>query len=189
MYDSTGVDRLSQEEAKAAMQRLSENPDSLDSSIIGAAVKPPYSVNQMSEAAFQREVETIYRTACKQTRGIYNLTQADNGQNWVIRWMLWHVLQARQDEDLRATSSAGETDCSAASPQSAKLAWSPRSYSTAKTSPMYTTATTSLHDTSDSDDWDAEYEVKVRVKRESRAEEAKTPETPRKSAFWDHVMT
>lgn len=140
----------------------------------------------MSEAAFQREVETIYHNACRQTKGIYRLTQADNGQNWVIRWMLWHVLQ---DEGLRATSSSGETDRSITSPQSAKMAWSPQSYSTAKTSPTWTTVTTSLHDVSDSDEWDAEYEVKVKVKKEACAEEPKTPETPRKSAFWDHVMT
>ncbi|KAI5361954.1 hypothetical protein Slin15195_G056030 [Septoria linicola] len=178
------------QEAKAGMQRLFDSPYSLASDIMqDKTVAPPYSVNQMSEVAFQQEVKNIYARASRSTRGIYDLTRTDNGQNWVIRWMLWHVIQGRESQVARVTSSAGETDCSASSSYSAKMEWSPASYSTARTSPTWVTATVSPYDCSDSEDWDIDYQVQVKIKKESTIAESKAPHTPRKSAFWDHVMT
>ena len=63
------------------------------------AVEPPYTFAQISDIAINREVLRIYDNACKETRMVYDLGHDTKGveiENWVIRWMLWHVFRYRR---------------------------------------------------------------------------------------------
>lgn len=183
--------RKMKEEAKVGMRRLFGDPKSLDQSVArGKTVTPPYSVSQMSELAFQREVENIYENASRQTRGIYDLTRTVNGHNWVIRWMLWHVIQARHAGENRAASSAGEEDRSVTSPCSPGMDWSPASCcDPVRSKAAWIKTVVTQYETSDSEDWDIDYPTLVKSTSGKATTHLETPTTPRKSVFWDHVMT
>ncbi|KAK4498083.1 hypothetical protein PRZ48_010739 [Zasmidium cellare] len=61
------------------------------------------STAQIHEAAWQREVLRIFEQARPETRAVYRFgqdtSQDANGvelvDNWIIRWMLWHVFRYR----------------------------------------------------------------------------------------------
>jgi len=60
----------------------------------------PYSNAQIGEHAISEQVKSIYRDARPETRELYNLglvgsATKEEGDNWIIRWMLWHVLRYR----------------------------------------------------------------------------------------------
>jgi len=68
--------------------------------------KPPYSNIQISERAILEEVVRIYRDASRETRELYELGWVENGfgkerENWIIRWMLWHVARYRDNRNKR----------------------------------------------------------------------------------------
>ena len=66
---------------------------------------PPFAAAQYTEAAFSRIVRLIWTNASQDTRGWYALGQAQNGDNWVILWMLYHVCRYRDNRNkARATS-------------------------------------------------------------------------------------
>ena len=72
-------------------------------------VEPPYSSSQISETAFHREILNIYHGARPETKWIYDMgrdTDRVEEENWVIRWMLWHVFRYRdnRNRNRRATS-------------------------------------------------------------------------------------
>lgn len=72
-------------------------------------VEPPYSSSQISETAFNREILNIYHGARPETKWIYDMgrdTDRVEEENWVIRWMLWHVFRYRdnRNRNRRATS-------------------------------------------------------------------------------------
>ncbi|KAM3416910.1 hypothetical protein BST61_g8498 [Cercospora zeina] len=165
--------RKMKQEAKAGMRRLFGDPRSLDQSAArGKTVTPPYTVTQI------------------QTRGIYEITRPANGQNWVIRWMLWHVIQARHAEENRATSSAGEDGRSVSSPNSACVGWSPASSDgPMRTKAAWTKTVVTQYDTSDSEDWENDYQTHVKIHPKDTRAHLEIPTTPRRSVFWDHVMT
>ncbi|KAF2215385.1 hypothetical protein CERZMDRAFT_56957 [Cercospora zeae-maydis SCOH1-5] len=180
-------------EAKAGMRRLFSDPRSLDQSVArGKTITPPYTVKQLSELAFQREVENIYHNASRQTRGIYDITRTANGHNWVIRWMLWHVIQAQHADEHRATSSAGEDDRSVTSPCSDAtcMDWSPaNSDGLMRSKVPWTKTVVTQYETSDSEDWENDYQTRIQITSRKPRGRLDTPTTPRKPTFWDHVMT
>lgn len=66
------------------------------------SVDPPYSSSQISETAFHREILNIYRSARRETKWIYDMgrdTDRVEEENWVIRWMLWHVFRYRDNRN------------------------------------------------------------------------------------------
>ena len=89
------------------------SPDSLAPAFRNdPAVEPPYSSSQISETAFHREILAIYRSSRPETRWLYDLgrdTERVEEENWVIRWMLWHVFRYRDNRNRnRRTLSPGE---------------------------------------------------------------------------------
>ena len=83
-------------------------------------VEPPYSNAQISETAIHREILRIYHTARRETRAVYDLgrdTDRIEEENWVIRWMLWHVFRYRDNRNKnRRTVSPGDGGDSGSAP-------------------------------------------------------------------------
>lgn len=62
------------------------------------SVQPPYFISQISETAMHRTIQEVYRNASRETRAIYDKARSAHGdqeENWIIRWMLWHVFRYR----------------------------------------------------------------------------------------------
>lgn len=77
-------------------------------------VEPPYSNAQISETAIHNEILRIYNSARRETKPIYDLgrdTERIVEENWVIRWMLWHVFRYRDNRN-RNRSTASPSDAS-----------------------------------------------------------------------------
>ena len=76
------------------------------------SVEPPYSNAQISETAIHREILRIYHSARRETKAVYDLgrdTDRIEEENWVIRWMLWHVFRYRDNRNKnRRTVSPGD---------------------------------------------------------------------------------
>lgn len=65
-------------------------------------IEPPYSSSQICETAFHREILNIYRSARAETKWVYDMgrdTDRVEEENWVIRWMLWHVFRYRDNRN------------------------------------------------------------------------------------------
>ncbi len=78
-------------------------------------VEPPYSSFQVSETAIHREILRIYAMARRETKPVYDLGRDTAGieeENWVIRWMLWHVFRYRdnRNKNRRTASPGNEAD-------------------------------------------------------------------------------
>ena len=82
---------------------MTASPDSLAPQFRNdPRVEPPYSNAQISEAAIHQEIVRIYQTARRETRDIYDLgrdQERPDEDNWVIRWMLWHVFRYRDNRN------------------------------------------------------------------------------------------
>ena len=68
----------------------------------GTAIEPPYSHAHISETYIHREILRIYGEARRETRAIYDLGHDRDRieeENWVIRWMLWHVFRYRDNRN------------------------------------------------------------------------------------------
>ena len=62
------------------------------------AVEPPYTFSQLDEEAVNREIVYIYHHARPETKIMYGLghdRDGDHEDNWIIRWLLWHVFRYR----------------------------------------------------------------------------------------------
>lgn len=168
------------------MERLFSTRKSLQPELIrDLHIVPPYNLTQITESAFQREVEKIYEASSKQTRGIYDIVGGNNG-NWAIRWMLWHVVQGRLAEEVQATSSGADNECSRPSTCTSAMRGSFLGLQTPQTSPACYTIRSS-HDYSDSDDW--EYgESKVTIIKQENDASYHKPAITGRSSFWADVM-
>lgn len=177
--------RRMKQEAKAGMDRLFGTRKCLQPELVDdESVQAPYNLKQITEWAFQREVGHIYENASTRTKGIYDIIRTSNGSNWVIRWMLWRVIQAAQDRTARATSSGGETECSMLTTCSTATDYP--SVRTDDTSPLYWPSVVTPCDLSDSEDWDV-CKVKPKVVRDEFVfKKPRLPTTP--SKFWADVM-
>lgn len=83
-------------------RRMTESQDVLVPSLRNSSVEPPYSNAQISETVTHREILRIYRMARPETRVVYDLgrdTDRVEEENWVIRWMLWHVFRYRDSRN------------------------------------------------------------------------------------------
>ena len=183
--------RRMKREARVAMQRLFDSRKCLRPELVDdETVVLPYRLDQIAESSFQQEVEKIYKTASRQTRGIYDLTNTGDGRHWVIRWMLWRVVRQCEKREWQASSSGAETDSSMLSTCSTATDYP--SVRTEHFSPPYSSPTWMMsgltpHDYSDSEDWE-EPEPKV-IKMDPDEHVFLKPAIPsRKTAFWDHVM-
>ena len=70
-----------------------------------ARESPPFSANQFSEAAFVNALKTIVKNASAQTSGLYERGAGPDGQNWVARWILYHVCRYRDGRNKKAARS------------------------------------------------------------------------------------
>lgn len=70
-----------------------------------ASDPPPFSANQFSEMAFINAVKTIVRSAGAQTRPLYERGAVQGQQNWVARWILYHVCRYRDGRNKKAARS------------------------------------------------------------------------------------
>ncbi|KAF2163263.1 hypothetical protein M409DRAFT_57557 [Zasmidium cellare ATCC 36951] len=177
--------RKMKQEAKAGMSRLFETRKSLQAELVDdESVQPPYTLIQITDFAFQREVQTIYQLASKQTRGFYDINQQADGVNWVIHWMLWRVIRATPNQEISSASSGVETDCSMLSTCSTAMEYSIPSVRTEQPSPKWwMNSSLSPHNFSDSEDL-GEREVKPKI--EPGLDSRKL--NPRKRSYWGHVM-
>lgn len=106
-YDT---DKTHQEEAIAGRARMSANPNSLLPRLVhDPNVRPPYSNTQISEAAMHRETLHIFEIARPETRPIYergHYFEGGNEENWIIKWLLWHVFRYRDNRNRGRTLSS-----------------------------------------------------------------------------------
>ena len=61
-------------------------------------MKPPYSITHICDTVIHSEIKRIYQAATRVMKAVYDLAHDnDRGEedNWVIRWMLWHVSRYR----------------------------------------------------------------------------------------------
>lgn len=169
------------------MDRLFSTRKSLQPELVNdPLVLPPYNLSQITEVSFQQQVEKVYETSSKQTRGIYDIIAGGNSGNWAIRWMLWRVIQRRLAEEARATSSGADTVCSIPSTCCSSMKYSLEGLQTPQTSPTcYTIA--SSHDYSDSEGWD-DATPKIKIIKEELDVSYRRPPTLGRSSFWADVM-
>lgn len=66
--------------------------------------KPPWSNNQFTESALRDAVDKIWKNASKST-AVYYRRGKPGGENWVIRWMLYHVCRYRDSRNKKAARS------------------------------------------------------------------------------------
>lgn len=62
----------------------------------------PYSNSDIPETYRHREILNIYRLASSDTRPYYDCgrdIELLEEENWVIRWLLWHVFRYRDDRN------------------------------------------------------------------------------------------
>jgi len=67
-----------------------------------ASAQPPFSNAQLNETATHREILNIYQHARPETRMFYDMGRDTDGleeENWVIRWLLWHVFRYRDNRN------------------------------------------------------------------------------------------
>ncbi|KAK4553090.1 hypothetical protein LTR86_009817 [Recurvomyces mirabilis] len=105
---------MMKEEAVDARRRLTANRAALVPALVNTGVEPPYSHAQVSETALHREILNVYRSARRETRAVYDLghdMDRIEQENWVIRWMLWHVFRYRDNRNRnRKGNAAGNGD-------------------------------------------------------------------------------
>ncbi|CAK3879812.1 Hypothetical predicted protein [Lecanosticta acicola] len=124
---------MMKEEAVEGRRRMTESQDVLVPSLRGnASVEPPYSNAQISETVTHREILRIYRMARPETKVVYDLgrdTDRVEEENWVIRWMLWHVFRYRDSRNRnRRVISPSPERSSAARPSAPGRAPGQRQY-------------------------------------------------------------
>lgn len=112
---STKLTCDTKEEAVEGRRRMTATPDSLAPQFRDdPTVEPPYSNAQISETAIHREILRIYHSARRETKAVYDLgrdTDRVEEENWVIRWMLWHVFRYRDNRNKnRRAVSPGDGD-------------------------------------------------------------------------------
>lgn len=76
-----------------------------------ASIVPPFSSHQVSETAMHRQILNIYNNASAETKPYYDLahdTSKPSPENWLIRWMLWHVFRYRDGRNKSRRNRAPE---------------------------------------------------------------------------------
>jgi len=96
------------------------------------SAQPPFSNAQLNETATHREILNIYQHARPETRMFYDMGRDTDGleeENWVIRWLLWHVFRYRDNRNknrrhgspsgARSPSSSEHSNSEVPTPQAA----------------------------------------------------------------------
>ncbi|KAL1588871.1 hypothetical protein WHR41_02602 [Cladosporium halotolerans] len=99
--DDKHLYHMMKEEASAGRNRMLAMPGFLREESKENA-QPPFSNAQINETATHREIMNIYRHARPETRAYYDLGHDTDGleeENWVIRWLLWHVFRYRDNRN------------------------------------------------------------------------------------------
>lgn len=76
--------------------------------------QPPFSNAQIDRRTIQREIMYIYWHATPETKPFYDIgrnTDGIEGENWVIRWLLWHVFRYRDNRN-RSRKQGTSSRCS-----------------------------------------------------------------------------
>lgn len=71
-----------------------------------------YSTSQVGEEIMDDEVRRIYHTAQPTTRPLYDLAvdpELPDRPNWIIRWMLWHVLRYRDGRQTQKPAGSNDS--------------------------------------------------------------------------------
>lgn len=74
-----------------------------------ADAREPWSSNMFTASAWNRAVAAICGSASARTRPMYAKGSMD-GENWVARWALYHILRYRDDRNKRARSNKFHDD-------------------------------------------------------------------------------
>lgn len=95
-----------------------------------SGAQPPFSNAQLNEAATHREILNIYQHARPETRMFYDMGRDTDGldeENWVIRWLLWHVFRYRdnRNKNRRHGSPSGPQSPSSSEHSSSEIQASP----------------------------------------------------------------
>lgn len=102
-----------QEEAAEGRRRTSQDASNLVPQCrADPTVQPPYSSNQITETAMHREVLNVYHAAGARTRPYYQMGHYMDGRNednWIIRWLLWHVFRYRDNRNRHRGSGASSS--------------------------------------------------------------------------------
>lgn len=75
-------------------------------------VEPPYTFSQLDEAAVNKEIVYIFNHARPETKIMYGLGHDRDGyheENWIIRWLLWHVFRYRDDRNSGPSRKRGQS--------------------------------------------------------------------------------
>jgi hypothetical protein len=95
------TDNHQKEEASVGRHRMMAMPNVLRDGSEQSA-QPPFSNAQLNETATHREILNIYQHARPETRMFYDMGRDVDGleeENWVIRWLLWHVFRYRDNRN------------------------------------------------------------------------------------------
>ena len=95
-------------------------------------VRPPYSNTQISDTAMHHETLYIYYHSRNETRRYYDLghyTEGENEENWIIKWLLWHVFRYRDNRN-RGRSMPGWIATYPGDDEMSSPSTSPNDYST-----------------------------------------------------------
>lgn len=66
------------------------------------SAQPPFSHAQINETVTHRQILNIYQHARPETKVYYDKGRDTDGleeENWVIRWLLWHVFRYRDNRN------------------------------------------------------------------------------------------
>ena len=66
-----------------------------------ASSVPPWSNNQFTEVSIRASIDRIVKGASAPTAALYNRGKP-NGENWVVKWMLYHVCRYRDSRNKKA---------------------------------------------------------------------------------------
>ncbi|SMQ51314.1 unnamed protein product [Zymoseptoria tritici ST99CH_1A5] len=118
------------EEAAGGWKRMTATRESLASQYKNdLSIQAPYTFNQIDERVIQLEILAIHRRARSQTRLIYDLGRDfydGHEENWIIRWLLWHVFRYRDDRN--STSRRMARSCAGSGSPSSLSSFSSSSY-------------------------------------------------------------
>jgi len=74
-----------------------------------ASTATPFSYNQFTDVAIRNAVDTVYRNASPRSLPLYNRGRPGS-DNWVIRWVLYHVCRYRDSRNKKARSTNFKDD-------------------------------------------------------------------------------
>lgn len=94
---SKSLNREQEESIRAYETEMKENRTLLRPE--HANKSPPFAAAQYTEAAFSRVVRLIWTNASEDTQSWYAIGHGQNGDNWVILWMLYHVCRYRDNRN------------------------------------------------------------------------------------------